>query len=347
MQININGAHGEGGGQILRSSLALSMVTGRAFRIDNIRAARRKPGLMRQHLTAVRAAQAVCNATVQGDTVGSGSLTFEPGCRAAELPGGEHQFAVGTAGSATLVLQTVLPALVLARAPSTVTLQGGTHNPYAPPFDFLAEVFTPLLNRMGPRVELALERPGFYPAGGGRFTAHITPAPATTQLQGFELCKRGDTHDRRATAIVANLSPEIARRELARVREKLGWPDDCLYVLERHDAAGPGNIVMLRVESEHVTELFTGFGQRGVSAEQVATRAADACRRYLKADVPVGEHLADQLLLPLAIAGSGSFMTLPPSGHTRTHAELIGQFLGVRVALEQHDRDRWLVSVGA
>src|SRR5512138_2046230 len=162
--ITIDGSQGEGGGQILRSALALSLVTGKPFRIENIRARRQKPGLMRQHLTAVNAAVEIGAAHVSGNTVGSSELTFAP----TALRSGEYHFVVGTAGSCTLVLQTVLPALIIAEGSSEIRLEGGTHNPAAPPFDFLAGAFLPLLNRMGPDVRAALERPGFYPAGGGR-----------------------------------------------------------------------------------------------------------------------------------------------------------------------------------
>ncbi|MEX0653015.1 MAG: RNA 3'-terminal phosphate cyclase [Phycisphaeraceae bacterium] len=339
--LTIDGSQGEGGGQVLRSAVALSMVTGTPFRIERIRAGRGKPGLMRQHLTAVRAAQEVCDATVEGDAVGATALTFEPG----RVRAGEYRFAVGTAGSATLVLQTVLPALVLAEGPSALTLEGGTHNRFAPPFDFLERAFVPLLNWMRPHVVLELERPGFYPAGGGRFTATIEPA-AGGRLEGIELLERGGDRGRCAVAMVAKLPRHIAERELKKVQAMLNWSAESLEVVERHDAAGPGNIVMLSVESEHVTELFTGFGERSVPSEKVAAHAAEACRRYLAADVPVGEHLADQLLLPLTIAGKGAFRTLHPSRHTQTHVELIGKFLEVPVSMEQEGRDRWLVTVG-
>src|SRR5262245_57066518 len=167
--LTIDGSHGEGGGQILRSSLALSMVTGTPFRIENIRAKRKKPGLMRQHLTAVNAARQVSSAGVDGAAIGSTELVFHPGT----VRPGDYQFAVGTAGSTTLVLQTVLPALLCAGGSSRLSFEGGTHNPFAPPFDFLERAFLPLMNRMGPKVAATLERPGFYPAGGGRFTVTI------------------------------------------------------------------------------------------------------------------------------------------------------------------------------
>lgn len=170
--IIIDGSIGEGGGQILRTALALSMVTGQPFRIENIRAGREKPGLLRQHLTAVNAAATICTATVDGAAIGSRELTFTP----EKAKPGEYTFSIGSAGSTTLVLQTVLPALLTADGPSSLTLEGGTHNPHAPPIDFLERTFLPLINRMGPTVTVTLERAGFYPAGGGRVVVKIQPA---------------------------------------------------------------------------------------------------------------------------------------------------------------------------
>ncbi len=301
--LTIDGAYGEGGGQILRTSLALSLVTQQPFRIANIRAGRDKPGLRRQHLTAVQAAAEIAHAEVSGASIGSPQLTFAPG----PVTPGAYAFRMGTAGSTTLVLQTVLPALILAPGPSTLHLEGGTHNPFAPPFDFLQRTFLPLLNRMGPRVEAALERPGFYPAGGGKCRVTIEPATAWHPL---DLRARGAICARRARAVVANLPEHIARRELAVIGKKLAWPEACLRLESVQGSPGPGNLVTIDIESEHVTEVFTGFGQRGVPAETVATRAVKAAQRYLAFDVAVGIHLADQLLLPLALAAA---VCLPPS----------------------------------
>src|SRR6185503_15943515 len=189
--ITIDGSQGEGGGQILRTSLTLSLVTGQPFRLENIRAGRQKPGLLRQHLTAVEAARTVGTAEVNGATPGSRTLEFRPGT----VTPGNYRFAVGTAGSATLVLQTILPPLLTASGVSTLTLEGGTHNPYAPPFDFLARCFVPLIQRMGPRIDLEMGRPGFYPAGGGKFQARIEPVK---RLARFDLMTRGEILQQRA-----------------------------------------------------------------------------------------------------------------------------------------------------
>ena len=336
--LEIDGASGEGGGQILRSSLALSLVTGTPFRIVNVRAGRRRPGLMRQHLTAVQAAAEVGRARVEGAEVGSRELTFAPG----PVRGGDHRFSVGTAGSATLVFQTVFPALALTGERSTVTVEGGTHNPMAPPFDFLARAFLPLVARMGPRATATLERPGFYPAGGGCFRVEIEPAPAFGPLV---LLERGALRAHRARAVVALLSRTIAERELRRVADRLGWEPSAFAIESVARSAGPGNVVCVEIESEHVTELFTGFGERGVSAEQVGAGVADEAAAYLAAGVPVGRHLADQLLLPMALGGGGVFRTLEPSGHTRTHAALLRTFLGAEVRLAEVGAGVWEIEV--
>lgn len=320
--ITINGSQGEGGGQVLRSSLALSLVTGMPFAITNIRAGRKKPGLMRQHLTAVNAATEVGQARVAGASLRSTELTFEPG----EIRPGEYHFAVGTAGSATLVLQTVLPALLCAAGSSTLRLEGGTHNPWAPPFDFLVKSFLPLVNRMGPTVEAALVRPGFYPAGGGEFHVRITPA---TKLVPLELLDRGEIQRVTASAKVAHLPRSIAERELHVIHQRMGLEERDLTVEEVTGSRGPGNVVTIEVECEHLTEVFTGFGEKQVPAESVADKAVQEARRYLSEDAAVGEYLTDQLLIPFALAGGGTFRTLGLSRHARTNIEVIKAFLDV------------------
>ena len=339
--ITIDGSMGEGGGQVLRTSLGLSLVTGRPFRIESIRARRSKPGLMRQHLTAVRAAAEVGRANVTGDAIGSRELTFEPG----PVRPGEYEFAVGTAGSATLVLQTVLPALMVAPGPSHLTLRGGTHNPWSPPFDFMAQALMPLLNRMGPTISAKLVRPGFYPAGGGEFTVQIGP-PAPGRLQPLELLERGEIITRRARAIVARLPDHIAERELKVVEKKLGWTGDSLAAERADDSVGPGNIIMLEIASRNLTEVFTAFGELNVRAEAVAAKAVDEARAYLAAGVPVGPHLADQVLVPAALAG-GRFRTVAPTRHATTNIEVIQKFMDVAISVTsaEQDRDVWQIDV--
>ncbi|MGD0261612.1 MAG: RNA 3'-terminal phosphate cyclase [Verrucomicrobiota bacterium] len=338
--IAIDGSEGEGGGQILRTSLALSLVTGQPFRMERLRARRQKPGLLRQHLTAVEAARTVGCAEVIGATLSSQVLEFRPG----PVTPGNYRFAVGTAGSATLVLQTVLPSLLTASGPSTLTLEGGTHNPLAPSFDFLAKCFMPLIRRMGPTVELELKRPGFFPAGGGQFHARVQPA---TKLSPIDLLERGSILSRHARIWTSKLPEHVAERELAVVREELKWRADECTVENVPHPLGLGNAVVLEIEAEHVTAVFTGFGERGRPAEEVAKVAVEAAKVWLEANVPVDEHLADQLLLPMALAGEGSFRTTKPSLHTTTNAEIIRRFLPVPIRIEPESDLIWRVSAGS
>ena len=329
--IEIDGSFGEGGGQIVRSSLALSMVTGTPVRLCNIRARRKNPGLARQHLTAVHAARQVCGGGVEGAELHSRELTFGPGM----VQPGEYTFDVGTAGSTSLVLQTVLPPLMIADAPSTWRLIGGTHNMLAPPFDYLAEVYLPLVERMGPRFRAELIRHGFYPAGGGEAVIHVQPR---MELASFELTERGKLLDRHARAIVSRLPLHIAEREIGTLRSKLGWKKKQLRT-EEVSSHGPGNVVLATLEFEHLTEMFAGFGKKGVSAENVAGSLAKEVQSYLESDAPAGEYLTDQLLLPLGIAAqqgqTSKFQATMLSGHTQTHIDVIKRFLDVEVAIDE------------
>jgi len=333
----IDGSFGEGGGQILRTSLALSLVTGVPFRIENIRAGRKKPGLRRQHLTAANAAAEIGQAEMNGAAIGSQQLTFGP----KSITPGAYRFSVGTAGSCTLVLQTVLPALLTAFDESRLVLEGGTHNPHAPPFDFLTTAFLPIVNAMGARVVAKLKRPGFYPAGGGRVDVNVLPAE---QLRPIELLERGEVSRCSVRAVVSNLPEKIAEREVRVVQKRLSLPDDCTSVAKLQ-SDGPGNAVMVEVESEHVTELFTGFGQRGVPAEAVARTVAKEAERYLEAGVPVGERLADQLLIPVALAGGGAFRTTALTDHTRTNIGVVKRFLDVDITADEAEPGVWEVAV--
>jgi RNA 3'-terminal phosphate cyclase (ATP) len=324
----IDGSQGEGGGQVLRTSLALSLLTGKPFRIENIRAKRKTPGLMRQHLTAVNAAAQVGEAAVEGAQVGSTAVTFVP----RTMRGGDYSFAIGTAGSTMLVLQTVLLPLALAGTESTVELEGGTHNRDAPPFDFVERAFLPLICRMGAEISLELVRPGFYPAGGGKVVVRIKPAKRLARL---DIENRGDITTRCARAVVANLPWSIAEREVRLAAAELEWPEDCLQAHTLNGSIGPGNTVSIIVGSEQITDVFSGFGERGVRAEEVAHAAVKQARRYINSNAAVGEHLADQLLLPLAIGEGGSFTTTPLSGHSLTNIETIRRFVDREIATEQ------------
>jgi RNA 3'-terminal phosphate cyclase (ATP) len=328
--IELDGSTGEGGGQILRSALSLAMVTGTPFRIHQIRARRSKPGLMRQHLVAVQAAAEICGARVQGAAVGSPALEFIPGT----VKGGDYRFAIGTAGSCTLVLQTVLPALLLADGPSTLHLAGGTHNPMAPPVQFLQRAFLPRLAEMGASVELSLERFGFYPAGGGEVRVRVAPCAS---LRPREWMERGMRTAAYAECFIAGVPGRVAQRELECVGKAMNWSGEQLLNRTLPPEQGPGNALMLTLEYEHVTEVFTAFGEKSVTAEQVARQAVQCARRYLTTSAAVGEYLGDQLMLPLALAGGGGFTVDEVSMHARTNAGVIETFLPVRFSFGKRD----------
>ena len=293
---------------------------------------------MRQHLTALQAAAQICAAQIDGDRIGSGEVSFRPGT----VKPGKYTFAVGTAGSTSLVLQTVLPALLTAGGHSHLTLEGGTHNPMAPPFDFIEQAFLPLLRRMGAHIEVHLQRPGFYPAGGGVWTVKIEPA---TKLKPLQLRERGELLEHKAIAVCADLPGHIARRELETVANMLRWDEARLEQRQLPRGQGPGNYLSIVLRSEHVTEVFSGFGQRGVSAEKVAQDCVRRAQRYLSAGVAADEHLTDQLLLPLALAGGGEFSCVTPSRHTTTNIEVIEQFLPVRFAVKKIAADHYSIAV--
>lgn len=327
--LTIDGALGEGGGQVLRTALALSTVTRTPFRIVRIRARRQRPGLLRQHLAAVRASAQLCRARVQGDALGGAELSFEPGA----VEHGQYYFQIGTAGSTTLLLQTVLPPLLLAPGSSRIVLEGGTHNPLAPPLDFLVQSFLPLLQRMGASVCARLERHGFYPAGGGRFVFELRGG---ARLQPLRLLERGPIEHVAVRAIVANIPDHVARRESQALAAQLA--DLPLEVhTQRVESAGPGNVVLVTVRAASITETFCGFGEARQRAEAVAHRLAGEVRRYVSAGVPVGEHLADQLLLPMVLGEGGEFRTLPPSQHLRTNIDVIHQFMPGCIALDERE----------
>lgn len=335
--IVLDGSMGEGGGQILRSALSLSIVTGQPFTMQRIRAGRSRSGLLRQHLTAVHAAATISDATVSGDRLGSSTLEFHP----RSIRHGTFRFDVGSAGSATLVLQTILLPLWHAQGKSHVELSGGTDNPAAPPFDFIATTYLPVLQSMGAHASATLHRHGFYPRGNGHFSVEIDPAE---RWQPLDLLERGPLLSVLARAVVADLPPQIAHRELRVVRSELAWPEEVLITEVLPPGQGPGNVLFVTVESERITETFAAFGERGVRAEDVARGACLQVRRYLDAGVPVGPYLADQLLLPLGVA-KGQFRTLALTAHAETNLHVIQRFVDCQVAVERQGPDDVRVEV--
>lgn len=326
--IEIDGAEGEGGGQVLRNACALSLATGESFRIRNIRAGRSKPGLMRQHVTAVEAACAISGAEAEGLAVGARELVFRPG----SVKAGDYAFAVGTAGSAALVLQTVLLPLALAGAPSRLTLEGGTHNPHAPPFDFLERVFLPALAHIGPRVEARLIRHGFYPRGGGRIEVDISPSP----LRRVELLERGDLRRVSAQVVFAAVPFSVAERITKSAQSVLSdWPDEAFSYRQLPADDGPGVVALIEAEFEQACEIVSGFGQIGLRAETLGEKSAGRMAGFLAGKAFSGPYLADQLILPMALAGGGAFTTVKPSSHMLTAAAIAEKFTGRRLAAER------------
>jgi len=329
--VEIDGTFGEGGGQILRTALALSAATGKPFHISRIRGGRQKPGLRHQHLTAVRAAQTVADAQVQGAELGSSDLTFFPG----RVAGGDYLFDIQTAGSAMLVLQTILPPLFRADQSSTVTVRGGTHNPMSPPFDFFAETFLPSVCRMGFHASPRLVRHGFYPAGGGEVVVQIEPAK---NLQPVHFTAPAGPMVLSARVVLARLPDRVWEAE-KRALESL---DLDLATIERRDvtdSAGPGNcveIVVDRGEAEpRSRSVLTAFGERGRPSAQVVEEAATYARELITSGAATDRFLADQLLIYLAMASGGSFTAPSLSLHATTNIAVIEQFLPVRLATEQ------------
>ena len=337
--IEIDGAEGEGGGQVVRNACALSLVTGEPFRIANIRGGRAKPGLMRQHVTAIEAACVISGAECSGLMVGSREITFRPG----RVVPGDYHFAVGTAGSTGLVLQTVLMPLLLADGPSRLVLEGGTHNMLAPPFDFIERAFLPIINRMGPRVSARIVRHGFYPRGGGRIEVDIAPAP----LMPIDCIDRGEPLCVSGQALFTGLPYAIAERLLARARQGLsGWPDDAFTVRELPGEQGPGVILMLDARFANVTEVVSGFGQLGVPAERLAKTSSARIKGYIDSSAFAGPYLADQLILPFVLAGSGSLSTVKPSQHMLTAITIAKCFTGRRIELLRQSGGEHVLTIG-
>ncbi len=346
--IELDGSVGEGGGQILRSGLALAMCTGKALRIQRIRARRSKPGLMRQHLACVNAAVAVSGAKAVGAELGSQELVFEPGV----VRAGEYMFKVGTAGSCSLVLQTVLPPLMMRTAggQSRIVLGGGTHNPMAPPFHFLDRCFAPLLRKLGVGLDLELRRMGFYPAGGGEFVATITPP--VSLAAPFDIVERGALKDSFAEALIPGVPPRVAERELAVVGEALGWSREQLRTPPVRQNEGPGNALMLTAEHEHVSEVITAFGEKGTSSETVARTALAEFETYRGATGALGAHLADQWMLPLALAvaahrGTAAYTCIDMTDHSKTNIGVIEAFVPVKFEVAELAPRCWRVVVMA
>lgn len=326
--IAIDGRMGEGGGQVLRSALTLSLLTGQPVQFTHIRANRSKPGLGFQHLMAVQAAAQISHAHVEGDRIGAQTLLFAPG----EVLPGDYHFDIRTAGATSLVLQTLLLPLALAAAPAQISITGGTHVPWSPCFHYLDWHWRVMLARLGIPFALDMPRAGFYPQGGGIVLAKL---PGAARIHGLQLAERGGLVRVRGLSAVANLPEEIAVRQRNRALRQLQALDCGIDIgLAELPAQSPGTVLVLLAEFERSQACFFALGARGKRAEAVADEAVDELRKFLATDGAVDRWMADQLLLPLACAGQPSVLrTSEVTTHLLTHADVIRKFLPVRISI--------------
>lgn len=347
--VTIDGSYGEGGGQILRTALTLSAITSCPFRMSNIRATRRNPGLQPQHLSATRAAAAITGAALAGDQFGSDELTFSPSHKPRP---GAYEFDVaeiaghGSAGSSILILQTVLVPLALAPGTSSVVVRGGTHQEWAPTFDHLADSYLPAMHRMGLSARVELAQWGWYPAGGGEVRCTTSGAPDAASRPGgwrkpLELIERGPLNRIFGRAVAANIPPQarVAERMSERARSilsDLGVPVRIEPLRVRALCAGAG--IFLLAVYEDATASFSAHGRQGRLSEIVAEEAATALLEHHASGAAVELHLADQLLVPLATAAGLSHFTMArPTAHLTTNAWTIEQFGVAKITVEQAD----------
>ena len=354
----VDGRTGHGGGQVLRTAVGLAAALDQPVHITDIRAGRRRPGLMRQHLCGVQAVAELAGGTLEGAVLGATELTYHPAAAPASPVPRELRLDIGSAGGTGLVLQALLPLLLTRREALRVTVTGGTHNDGAPPAEFLQHTLYPLLRRMGAGLSLTLERHGFVPAGGGRVVVEVDPGGLP--LRGITLDQCGTVLRRSATILTAHLPKRVGQREKSRLIERLNWPDEAVRVVEV-DSDGPGNAVMLRVgmargsgaqieedtgdgaatPALELEEVFTAVGRVNRSAVAVVNAAVEAYRAYRTSSVLVGPHLLDQLLLPAALAASpeeiggsnsaSGFLVAGLSRHARTQVAMLPQWLPVRI----------------
>lgn len=331
--IDIDGSYGEGGGQILRTALSLSCLFKKPFRIFNIRKGRKKPGLMPQHLTCVRAARLLSNAEVKGDHKGSTELLFSP----KEVKNGDFFFDIGTAGSTSLVLQTIIPSLVFSKEKTSITLKGGTHVPFSPSFHYVAEVFVSFLKMIGVEIKLSIESYGFYPKGGGKFIADIFPAKGIKPLR---IKERGSILRLKGYSGVGNLPLSIADRQRNSMLEKIysNIKDiKCPVDIELLNVPTPGHgtFIFLLSESENSIAGLTSLGERGKRAEAVGEDAAMEFLGYYSTGAALDSHISDQIVLYLSICKQESiFTTSSITGHLMTNLWVIGLFHEYKYSIE-------------
>ena len=327
--IEIDGSTGEGGGQILRSALALSMVTGKAMQITKIRTGRSKPGLRPQHLASVKAAAKISSAAVVGAELGSTHLDFQP----QEVRAGRYRFEIRTAGSTSLLLQAIFVPLALSKGNSSLVLTGGTHVPNSPCFHYLELNWLEFMRRIGYEAQVTLEQAGFYPAGGGSLRATIRPAKT---LRPLDLTSRGVLRKIEGLSGVANLDMDIARRQKHQALRRLEpQVKDTKIKSINLPSPGKGTFLLLKADFEHSQCCYCALGAPGKRAELVADEAVDALEEFLLTDGVVDQYLADQLLLPLALVSEPSTIkTTRITQHLVTNAQIVRMFLPVEIEIQ-------------
>jgi len=341
--LSIDGSYGEGGGQVVRTSLALSAITGQPVRLTHIRAGRRKPGLRPQHLTAVRAAAKITDAKVDGARLDSQEVVFEP---QSTPKAGTYTFDVaqaakgGSAGATSLVLQTVLLPLALAEGTSLLTLRGGSHVAWSPPFDYIKRIYLPTLARMGIKAKANIKRWGWYPLGGGEVTITIEGQDGIPQ--DIDLSQRGDLLRVRGLSASSNLPKHIrTRQERAALQVLRSNGVNARIEVRDAPSKGRGTVVFLWAEFENVAAGFTSLGEKGKPAEQVAEEAALDLIEFVEGKAALDRHLADQLVLPMALAaGPSCFTTETVTQHLLTNAWVVNQFFPGRVRVEGEEGQR-------
>ncbi len=341
--IEIDGSFGEGGGQILRTSLSLSCLLKRPFRILNIRKGRKKPGLMPQHLACVKAMELLSSAKVDGASIGSMELTFKP----REVKPGNFFFDTGTAGSTTLVLQTMLPCLALSDKKSSLTIKGGTHVPFSPSFHYVKEVFCEFLKRTGIKSTLTIEQFGFYPKGGGLIRAEIEPAK---RINNIRLLERGRLLKIRGLSCVANLPLSIAERQKEGFIKTIGNAIPSKHEIDIETLSvkslGPGTFIHITAEFENSIAGFTALGEKGKKAETVGEEAGTSFLRYYETSGALDPHLADQIIIYLGIAeGISEFTTSEITRHLLTNLWVLNKFTGLEYKISGEEGRPGIINI--